>query len=60
MNIGVSSWYDFARAFMALGKLDFLVYPIEIEEYLTATKRPHFSLLKKGKINKHLRIDIPY
>lgn len=59
-NEGVSSWYDFAIAIMALGKVDCHVKPIETKDYPTAAKRPNFSVLNKSNIKNDFKITIPY
>jgi dTDP-4-dehydrorhamnose reductase len=59
-NEGVASWYDFAIAIMALGKVDCHVKPIETKDYPTPAKRPHFSVLNKSKIKKDFEIEIPF
>ena len=45
---------------MDLGKIDCKVKPIETKDYLTAAKRPHFSVLNKSKIKNDFKIEIPY
>ena len=59
-NEGVASWYDFAVAIMALGKVDCHLKPIETKDYPTLAKRPHFSILNKSKIKNDFEIEIPY
>lgn len=59
-NEGVTSWYDFARAIMDLGKVDCKVEPIETKDYPTQAKRPHFSILNKSKIKISFNIGVPY
>ena len=59
-NEGVASWYDFAIAIMALGKVDCHVNPIETKDYPTPAKRPHFSVLNKTKIKTDFEVEIPY
>ena len=59
-NEGVASWFDFATAIMALGKVDCYVEPIETKDYPTKAKRPHFSVLNKSKIKNDFEITIPY
>ena len=59
-NEGVLSWYDFAKEIMKMSKLDCKINPIETFQYPTPAKRPHFSLLNKGKIKKEFGIEIPY
>lgn len=57
-NEGVCSWYDFATAIMAQSDLDCDVLPIESKDYPTPAKRPHYSVLNKGKIKKDFGIKI--
>ena len=59
-NEGVTSWYDFSVAIMALGKVDCHVKPIETKDYPTPAKRPHFSVLNKTKIKTDFEVEIPY
>jgi dTDP-4-dehydrorhamnose reductase len=59
-NEGVSSWYDFAKAIIELGKIECQVKPIETKDYPTLAKRPHYSVLNKSKIKKDFEIKIPY
>jgi dTDP-4-dehydrorhamnose reductase len=59
-NEGVASWYDFAVAIMALGKVDCQVKPIQTKDYPTLAKRPPFSVLNKTKIKTDFEIEIPY
>lgn len=59
-NEGVLSWYDFAKEIMRMAKLDCTINPIETKAYPTPAKRPHYSLLNKGKIKEAFGITIPY
>ena len=59
-NEGVASWYDFAKAIMKLGSIDCKVRPIETKDYPTPAKRPHYSVLNKGKIKEDFKIEIPH
>lgn len=59
-NEGVTSWYDFATAIFRIEGIDCLVSPIETKDYPTPAKRPHFSLLNKGKIKAAFDITIPH
>ena len=52
------SWYDFATAIMAQSDLVCDVFPIESKDYPTPAKRPHYSVLNKGKIKKDFGIKI--
>ena len=59
-NEGVLSWYDFAKEIMRMAKLDCAINPIESKAYPTPAKRPHYSLLNKGKIKEVFGITVPY
>ena len=58
-NKGFASWYDFAVLIMDLAKLNCKVNPILTKDYSTLAKRPHYSVLNKGKIITDFNIDIP-
>jgi len=49
-NQGVASWYDFAHNIFSLTGIDIDLQAIRSKEFKTAAKRPHFSVLDKGKI----------
>ena len=59
-NEGVCSWFDFAKAIFENNKINCNVYPITTDQYPTAAKRPHFSLLNKNKLKETFNISIPY
>lgn len=59
-NEGVTSWYDFATAIFKIENIDCHVVPILTKDYPTAAKRPHFSLLNKGKIKEVFGLEIPH
>lgn len=59
-NEGVCSWYDFAWAIVKARGLKCRVVPIESSEYPTKAKRPHYSVLHKGKIKDHWGLNIPH
>ncbi|MGZ2369857.1 dTDP-4-dehydrorhamnose reductase [Ancylomarina sp. YFZ004] len=59
-NEGVTSWYDFAKAIMKMGKVDCQVNPIESKDYPTPAARPHYSVLNKSKIKADFGVQIPY
>lgn len=59
-NEGVCSWYDFALAIMKIKGLPCTVLPVGSEEYPTKAKRPHYTVLHKGKIKDHWGLDIPH
>jgi len=59
-NEGVCSWYDFAIAVMRARRLPCRVLPVGSEEYPTKAKRPHYSVLDKGKIKRDWNLEIPH
>lgn len=59
-NEGVCSWYDFAKAIFDLTSIDCRLLPIESSQYPTPAKRPHYSVLNKGKIKQTYNIAIPH
>lgn len=59
-NEGIITWYRFALAIKELTKSNCIVNPIPASEYITATKRPVYSVLDTNKIKKSLGITIPY
>lgn len=59
-NEGVCSWYDFALAIMRTKGIECKVLPVGSEEYPTKAKRPHYSVLHKGKIKEHWGLQIPH
>ena len=59
-NEGVLSWYDFAKEIMKMAKITCQIDPIETKAYPTPAKRPHYSLLNKGKIKADFNLEIPY
>ena len=59
-NEGACSWYDFAIEIFDLSDILCNVKPIESKEYVTPTKRPHFSVLNKTKIKTAFGISIPH
>jgi dTDP-4-dehydrorhamnose reductase len=59
-NEGVASWYDFALAVFELAGVNCKVLPVLSEEFPTAAKRPHYSVLNKWKIKATFNLEIPY
>lgn len=59
-NQGVASWYDLAEAVFEIADLPCKVAPITTEQYPTAAKRPHCSVLATQKIQQQTGIEIPY
>ncbi len=58
-NIGVCSWYDFAKAIFTYKEIDIKVNAIETSQYPTVAKRPFYSVLNKNRIEKKFQIEIP-
>ena len=59
-NLGVCSWYDFAKAIFETSGIKVKVDPIETSQYPTAAKRPLYSVMNKRKITERFNITIPY
>ena len=59
-SYGVCSWFEFAREILELANIDCQVNPIETKDYLTAARRPKYSLLNTDKIVKSFDLDIPF
>lgn len=59
-NEGVASWYDFAHAIVELSGKKCKVNPILTKDYPTASARPAYSLLNKGKVKAALGVEIPH
>ncbi len=57
---GAASWYDFAKSIFEIAGMDVKVTPVSTSEYPTPAKRPHYSVLSKGKIKRTFGIEIPY
>ena len=57
---GVCSWYDFTVKILRIAGLDKRVIPIESEDYPTPARRPHYSVLNKGKIKSVYGLAIPH
>jgi dTDP-4-dehydrorhamnose reductase len=57
---GVCSWYDFAVAIIGETQLDCKVIPIRSSEFISAAKRPYYSVLDKGKIKENYNIEIQH
>ena len=57
---GVCSWFEFAREILELANIDCQVNPIETKDYLTAARRPKYSLLNTDKIVKSFDLEIPF
>lgn len=59
-NIGVVSWYDFAKMIFQESKINMELKAIKTEDYPTLAERPKYSVLDKTKIENELRIIIPH
>ncbi len=60
-NEGAVSWYDFAQAVRRIAAIDKgCIAPVLSDAYPTPAKRPHYSVLHKGKIKEVYGIVIPY
>lgn len=59
-NEGVCSWYDFAVEIFRRESINCKVKPIETKDYPTDAKRPHYSVLNKGKIKSTFGLEIPH
>lgn len=58
-NKGVISWYDFALAIRDLAGLSCIVHPIPTTKYPTPAKRPAYSVMDTGVIEKDFSLHIP-
>lgn len=59
-NEGVCSWYDFAKSIFEMSGTPCKVSAIETKDYPTPAKRPHYSVLNKGKIKQVPGLTVPY
>jgi len=59
-NLGVCSWFDFAKTIFDKVTISCNVLPVPSKEYVTKAKRPYYSVLNKNKIMKNYNIKIPY
>ncbi len=59
-NDGIATWYKFAMAIKELTQINCIINPIPASQYITAAKRPMYSVLDTNKIKKSLGITIPY
>ena len=57
-NEGKCSWYDFAKEIVSNSGSKCTVRPIKTEDYLTAAKRPRYTLMSKEKISKAFDLKI--
>jgi dTDP-4-dehydrorhamnose reductase len=59
-NEGVCSWYDFAEAIIKEAGVTCKVQPILSREYITAARRPFYTVLDKSKIKENYNLIIPH
>jgi dTDP-4-dehydrorhamnose reductase len=57
-NEGVCSWYDFARETLRKNHPEVVLKPVTSDEFPTAAKRPHYSVLNKKKIKDTFGLNI--
>tara|TARA_R110002049_G_scaffold51245_4_gene145073 strand:- start:12850 stop:13707 length:858 start_codon:yes stop_codon:yes gene_type:complete len=57
-NLGVVSWYDFAKAVFEDSKRDVKVVPIKTKSYPTLAKRPKYSVLNQTKTKETFKVTI--
>jgi dTDP-4-dehydrorhamnose reductase len=59
-NEGMCSWYEFAQKIHQMaGITNCKIIPVTSAEYLTAAKRPSYSLLDKSKIRRDYGVAVP-
>ena len=59
-NEGITTWYQFAGAIKDFIKSNRTINPIPSSQYITAAKRPRYSVLDTTKIRQSLNIQIPH
>ncbi|HVI43385.1 MAG TPA: dTDP-4-dehydrorhamnose reductase [Chitinophaga sp.] len=59
-NEGVTSWYDFAITIKEMTNATTTVLPVTSDKYVTAAKRPAYSVLNKEKVKTTFGLSIPY
>lgn len=60
-NEGVASWYDFAVAILRLAKIENVkIIPVTSDDYVTAAKRPFYSVLDKTRFKATYNVLIPH
>lgn len=59
-NLGVISWYDFAKAIMQLNYIECKVNAIESKDFPAKAARPFYSVLNKAKFINDFSVEIPY
>jgi dTDP-4-dehydrorhamnose reductase len=58
-NEGITNWFEFADEIKRLVRSDCRINPISSSSYVTAAKRPKYSVLDTSKIQLLLGADIP-
>jgi len=58
-NDGVTNWFEFADEIKTLVKSNCQINPIASSSYVTAAKRPQYSVLDTSKIKNLLQLEIP-
>lgn len=58
-NEGIANWFEFAEEIKHLVKSNCKINPITSSSYITAAKRPLYSVLDTSKIKDLLQIEIP-
>ncbi len=58
-NDGECSWCEFAKAICSMSGRECDIRPIKSSEFLSRAKRPHYSVLDKGKFRESFGIEIP-
>ncbi|OZV70826.1 dTDP-4-dehydrorhamnose reductase [Winogradskyella aurantia] len=59
-NLGVASWYDFAKAIFEIKAIDVTVNAIKSESFPTPAQRPVFSVLDTTKTKETFDYKIPF
>lgn len=59
-NLGVASWYDFAKAIFEIKAIEITVNAIKSESFPTPAQRPVFSVLDTSKTRETFGYKIPF
>ena len=59
-DLGVISWFDFAREIARLTGSGCKVLPLRSSEYPSKVARPHYSVLDKSKFQEVFGMEVPY
>ena len=59
-NEGAISWFDFAHAIIELSGIQCDIEPVDSAQFVTAAKRPNYSVMDKTRIKADFGISIPY